>query len=392
MSQPRNASIHRAARLHRIEPFYVMALLSRARALEAQGQDIVHMEIGEPDFPTPEPVIKAGQEALVRHHTHYTPALGLAELREAIAASYQSRYGVAVPGERIVVTPGASGALLLALGALLDPGERMLMADPGYPCNRHLVHVLEGDPIGIPVDAESAYQLDFDRVERAWRENTRGVLIASPSNPTGTLIPKEALAAIAAFVEAHGGALISDEIYHGLTYGAKAETALAFTDEAFVVNSFSKYFGMTGWRLGWLVAPEAYIPDIEKLSQNLFIAPSTPAQHAALAAFTDETQAILEERRQIFQARRDFLVGALRSLGIRIPVVPQGAFYLYADVSPFTRDSYRFAMDLLEKAGVAVTPGRDFGFHLAHRHVRFAYTTSLERLEEGVERLRAFLA
>jgi aspartate/methionine/tyrosine aminotransferase len=290
-----------------------------------------------------------------------------------------------------VVTPGASGALLLACGVTVDPGARVLMADPGYPCNRHFVRFCEGEAVGVPVGAESGYQLDAARVAQAWTPRTAGVLLASPSNPTGTLVPEAELRAIHGEVRGRGGVLMVDEIYHGLTYGCDAHTALALSDDIFVVNSFSKYFGMTGWRLGWLVAPERYLREVEKLAQNLFISPSTVAQHAALAAFALETVAILEQRREEFRRRRDFLLPALRELGFGIPITPEGAFYVYADCSRFTDDSQRFALDLLERAGVAITPGLDFGRHRPDRHVRFAYTTSMERLAEGVARLRRHL-
>jgi aspartate/methionine/tyrosine aminotransferase len=374
-----------------IAPFYVMELVARSRALEAQGRSIIHMEVGEPDFPTAAPIITAGQRALCEGRTRYTPAAGIPELRQAIANHYQRHYGVTVPAERIIVTPGASGALQLATGVLINPGDRVLMADPGYPCNRHFVRLVEGAPVGIPVNPEDGYQLNGPLVKNYWRESTTAVFLASPANPTGTLIAQETMTDILKVTEAQGGRLIVDEIYHGLTYGDPAATTLALSDWVFVVNSFSKYFGMTGWRLGWLVAPEEYVREAEKLAQNLFLSPSTPAQYAALAAFSPEAMEIFEARRQEFQKRRDFLLPALRELGFHIPVTPAGAFYLYADCSHFTDDSYQFAMTLLETAGVAITPGLDFGQYKANHHVRFAYTTSLENLEEGVERLRRAL-
>ena len=384
-------TFHLAGRMAAIAPFYVMELLARAQALEAQGRSIIHLEVGEPDFPTAAPIIAAGQRALSEGRTRYTPAVGIAELRQAIAAHYRARYGVNIPRERVLVTPGASGALQLATAVLVNPGEQVLMADPGYPCNRHFVRLLDGEPVGIPVGPESAYQLTAPLVEQHWSERTVAVLLASPANPTGTLLTPETLAEILAVAERHGGQVIIDEIYHGLLYDAEVPTALAASDQVFVVNSFSKYYGMTGWRLGWLVAPASYAREAEKLAQNLFLAPSTPAQYAALAAFTPAAQAIFEARRREFQARRDFLLPALRALGFGIPVTPEGAFYLYADCSRFTDDSYRFAVELLEETGVAITPGIDFGSHQAKRHVRFAYTNSLENLAEGMERLRRAL-
>jgi len=383
---------HIARRMASIQPFFVMDLLARARQHEAQGRSIIHMEIGEPDFPTPEPVVRAGLAAVARGDLHYTPALGLPALREAIAAFYQRRYGVAVPAERIVITPGGSGALLLALGVLVDPGQRVLLAEPGYPCNRHFVRFVEGEPVAVPVGVASRYQLTSELVEHHWQPETVAALVASPANPTGTVVAPAELAAIVAAVEGRDGHLICDEIYHGLVYGGEAATALASSDQVFVVNSFSKYFHMTGWRLGWLVVPEGYVAAVDRLAQNLFLAASTPAQHAALAAFQPETLAILDARRDELRRRRDFLLPALRDLGFGIPVTPDGAFYLYADCTAHTGDSFAFAERLLEEAGVAVTPGRDFGTHQPERHLRFAYTTSLSDLEEGVRRLRAFLA
>ncbi|SCZ49337.1 pyridoxal phosphate-dependent aminotransferase [Thiohalomonas denitrificans] len=381
---------HTARRMADIEPFHVMELLGRARELEAAGHDIVHMEIGEPDFGTPEPIIERARQALTDGHTHYTPALGLPALREAIAGHYRDRYGVEIDPGRVVITPGASGALLLALGVLLDRDDELLLADPGYPCNRHFARFVEGQARGVPVDATTRYQLDAERLSAHWNERCVAALVASPSNPTGTLLERSELAALAESVRVRSGRLIVDEIYHGLTYGIEAETVLAVDHGAFVVNSFSKYFCMTGWRLGWLVAPEEYQREVEKLMQNLFIAAPTLAQHAALAAFEPETRKILESRRAEFERRRDFLLPALRELGFEIPVEPRGAFYLYADCSRFG-DSKQLASDLLEKAGVAVTPGLDFGNYRPEQHLRFAYTTSMERLEEGVRRIAGFL-
>jgi aspartate/methionine/tyrosine aminotransferase len=386
MNKPRTAK-----RIDDIQPFQVMELLARAKALEAQGRDIVHMEIGEPDFITPEPILQAGIRALQAGHTHYTPAMGMPALRSTIAGFYRDRYGVEVAAERIVVTPGASGALLLAVGMLLDVGDELLMADPGYPCNRNFARFVEAKGRLIPVGPESGYQLTAKHIEEGWDEHSRAVLLASPSNPTGTLVPEEEMRAIADVVKQKGGQLIVDEIYHGLVYDIEAQTALAVSDQAFVINSFSKYFSMTGWRLGWMVVPEAYVPAADKLAQNLFLAAPTPAQYAALAAFEPETLRILEARREEFQRRRDYLLPALRGLGFDIPVTPHGAFYIYANCEKFTNDSFELSRRLLEEAGVAVTPGMDFGKHCANTHLRFAYTTSVERLGEGVRRIADFL-
>jgi aspartate/methionine/tyrosine aminotransferase len=382
--------IPRATRLSKIEPFHVMDILARARAMEAQGRSIIHMEIGEPDFPTAPAIVQAGMAALEAGRTHYTPALGLPELRAAIAASYPAQ--ARPDAGRVAVTPGASGALQLIFAALVNPGDQVLMADPGYPCNRHFVSLFEGEPLAIPVDASTGYQLNADLVCRHWTKRTVAVLLASPSNPTGTLIPPDEMARIVRAVEERGGVLIVDEIYHGLVYGEAAVTALTYSPNLFVVNSFSKYYGMTGWRLGWLVAPASCIPAIDKLAQNIFLAASTPAQYAALAAFEPGVQQELRNRREIFRERRDFLLPALRELGFEIPLVPQGAFYLYADCSRFTDDSQAFALHLLEQAGVAITPGLDFGSHRAARHVRFSYANTLDNLREGVARLRNYLS
>jgi len=378
-----------AARLSKIEPFHVMDILARARAMELQGRSVIHMEIGEPDFPTAPAIVQAGIAALQAGHTHYTPALGLPELRAAIASSYPAH--VRPDAGRVVVTPGASGALQLIFAALINPGDQVLMADPGYPCNRHFVSLFEGEPLTIPVDASTGYQLNADLVRRRWTRRTVAVLLASPSNPTGTLIPPDGMAEIVRAVEERGGVLIVDEIYHGLVYGEEAVTALSHSQNLFVVNSFSKYYGMTGWRLGWLVAPASYVTAIDKLAQNIFLAASTPAQYAALAAFEAVVQQELQNRRDVFRERRDFLLPALRELGFEIPLVPQGAFYLYADCSRFTADSQAFALGLLEQTGVAITPGLDFGSHRAAQHVRFSYANTLENLREGVSRLRNYL-
>ena len=380
-----------AHRMDRIQPFYVMDLLAKARKLEAAGRSIIHMEIGEPDFVTPEPIIRAGQQALAEGRTHYTPATGLPKLKQTLARHYQHQFNSAIDPDRIIITPGASGALQLIMSILVNPGEAVLMADPGYPCNRHFVELVGGEPIGIPVDASTDYQLTADLVEAHWRDNTRVVLIASPANPTGTIVSDSELRALHQLVSRRGGVLIVDEIYQGLVYEQKPTTALSISDNLFVVNSFSKYFGMTGWRLGWLVAPETTIDALDRLAQNLFLAAPTPSQYAALSAFTAETTQILEQRREEFQQRRDFLLPALRQLGFSLPVKPQGAFYIYANCEAITDNSSRFAAALLDQAGVAITPGRDFGHHKPEQHLRFAYTTSMEQLEEGVERLRHFI-
>ncbi|ANQ83957.1 aminotransferase [Azoarcus olearius] len=379
-----------------VQPFHVMELLRRARELEAMGRDIIHMEVGEPDFPTPAPVVAAATRFLDGGDVHYTPALGLPALREAIARFYHDRFGADVAPDRIIVTAGASGALMLALAATTNPGDEWLLPDPGYPSNRHLVRSFEGVAQALPVDAATRYQPTAAQVDAAWSARTLGLMVATPSNPTGTLLDAAELAALHRSTQARGGLLIVDEIYQGLTYGVEASTvlsqpALNAADDLFVVNSFSKYFGMTGWRLGWLVAPPAYVREIEKLAQHFFIAPSTPAQHAALAAFAPDTTEILEARRHEFAARRDTLLPALRELGFVVATEPQGAFYIYADVSALASDSEQLARRLIEEAGVAATPGLDFGHHHPRRHLRIAYTTRQDRLLEAAERIAAVL-
>jgi aspartate/methionine/tyrosine aminotransferase len=380
-----------ARRLEGMAPFHVMDILARAKTLEAQGRDIIHLEIGEPDFSTPAPVVRAAIEAIRHGDVHYTPALGLPELRQAIAGYYASRYGVQLPASRIAVTPGASGALLLALGVVLDAGDEILMADPGYPCNRHFARFIDAAPVAIAVGPDTAFQLTPELIRRHWTPRTKAVLLASPSNPTGTLAPDRDIREIARLCADRDAVLVVDEIYHGLVYGAAPQTALSHSEQVFVVNSFSKYFHMTGWRLGWLVAPERLMNGIDRLAQNLFLAPPTPAQHAAMAAFGDENLAILEARRLELKERRDYLAPALQALGFELPVLPEGAFYLYADVSQLTADSYGFAQTLLEEVGVAITPGVDFGEAAPERYVRFAYTRPLAVLGEAVQRIRRFL-
>ncbi|UVE17040.1 pyridoxal phosphate-dependent aminotransferase [Pseudomonas sp. LS44] len=376
-----------SARSRAIEPFHVMALLARANQLQADGHDVIHLEIGEPDFTTAAPIIAAGQAALAAGHTRYTAARGLPQLREAIAGFYAERYRLRIDPERILITPGGSGALLLAASLLVDPGKHWLLADPGYPCNRHFLRLVEGAAQLVPVGPEARYQLNAELVDRYWDAQSVGALVASPANPTGTLLHRDELASLSAALKARGGHLVVDEIYHGLTYGVEASSVLEVDDEAFVLNSFSKYFGMTGWRLGWLVAPEAAVADLEKLAQNLYISAPSMAQYAALACFEPATLAILEERRGEFARRRDYLLPALRELGFGIAVEPEGAFYLYADISAFGGDAFAFCRHFLETEHVAITPGLDFGRYQAGHHVRFAYTQSLPRLEQAVARI-----
>ncbi|MBD7977856.1 pyridoxal phosphate-dependent aminotransferase [Serpens gallinarum] len=376
-----------SARSRAIEPFHVMALLARANALQAAGHDVIHLEIGEPDFTTAAPIVAAGQAALGAGQTRYTSARGLPQLREAIAGFYAQRYSLDIDPARILITPGGSGALLLASSLLVDPGKHWLLADPGYPCNRHFLRLVEGDAQLVPVGPQERYQLTADLVDRFWNTDSVGALVASPANPTGTVLHRDELSALSASLRNKGGHLVVDEIYHGLTYGMDAPSVLEVDNDAFVLNSFSKYFGMTGWRLGWLVAPENAVADLEKLAQNLYISAPSMSQYAALACFEPATLDILEARRGEFARRRDYLLPALRDLGFKIDVEPEGAFYLYADMSAFGGNAYDFCQHLIETEYVAVTPGIDFGRHLASRHVRFSYTQSLPRLEQAVERI-----
>jgi aspartate/methionine/tyrosine aminotransferase len=380
-----------AARMDHIAPFEVMEIQSLARELEAAGRDVIHLEIGEPDFRTPQPVVEAAKRALESQPMNYTSALGLPKLREAIANFYRERYGVEVPASRVIVTAGSSAALLLAFGVLLDADDEVLLADPGYPCNRHFIRTLGAVPRTIAVGPDTRYQLTASLAREHWGPRTRMAMVASPSNPTGTLVTREETAKLAGLVRERGGTLLVDEIYHGLTYGIEAHTAAEEGDDILVVNSFSKYFQMTGWRLGWLLAPQRLVRKIETLAQNLFISPSAVAQHAALACFEPGTIAIVEARREELDARRRYLVPALESIGFKVPVVPQGAFYVYADCSALAPDSFALARRILMEAHVAVTPGKDFGNNHPERHIRIAYTQTVARLQEAVGRIGALL-
>ena len=369
-----------------------MQLLGRARELEKQGHCVVHFEVGEPDFVTAEPIVAAAHSALDAGFTGYTQALGLPELRQAIADDYTSRHNLSIPAERIVVTTGASGGLLLLMSALLNPGEEILLTDPGYPCNANFAQAVGAHGRALPVDENSQFQLTAQHAASEWREQTRGILLASPANPTGSMIPRSELKLLGGLVAEKGGFLLLDEIYQGLHIGKlEYQSGLQVVDNLFVINSFSKYFGMTGWRLGWLVIPEFACAAIEALAQNLFISPPSIAQHAALAAFSPEAMRIHESRRQEFVLRQECLRQGLLALGFRIPVYPEGAFYLYVDISHTAMDAETFCWRLIEEFHVAVTPGTDFGSHCAQRFVRFAFTTGLVSVELGLQRIAAAL-
>ncbi len=391
-----------STRAEKITPFYVMEVAKAAQQLAkevASGPEpMIFLNIGEPDFTAPAQVQAAAQHSIASGQTQYTNALGLEPLREAISDWYQSRFGITVPARRIVITAGASAALQLACLALIDAGDEILMPDPSYACNRHFVSAAEGVAILIPTGAAERFQLSADQVAAHWGEKTRGVLLASPSNPTGTSIDPAELRRIHEVVQAKGGVTIVDEIYLGLSYEeAFGHSALAISDSIISINSFSKYFNMTGWRLGWMVVPDAMVPVVERMAQNLFICASTISQHAALACFTPESIAIFEERRAQFKARRDYFLPALRELGFGIDVMPDGAFYAWADCTALCEklgvdNSWDFAYALMDKAHLAITPGRDFGTADTARYVRFSTANSMQQLQEAVRRMRKLFA
>jgi aspartate/methionine/tyrosine aminotransferase len=376
-----------ARRAAEIEPFEVMDVLSRAQALERAGRRVVHMEIGEPDFTAPAPVVEAGIRAMREGRTAYTATLGLTSLREAIAQHYRKRFSVEVDPGCIAITSGASGGLLTVSALYVDAGDEILVPDPGYPGYRHFVRAFEGAAKILPVSARTDFQPTLEMVRAAWGARTKGLLLGSPSNPTGTLISRAELERIAAFIAERRGVLLVDEIYQGLVYGMEPWTAFGLPGEVVLVNSFSKYFCMTGWRLGWVVLPPEALRGFEKLAQHLFISAPAAAQHAAVSAFSPESVSILEERRTEFARRRDFLLPALKAAGLSIPAEPHGAFYVYADCGG---DARRYAKELLEKEAVAATPGVDFGANATERFVRFAYTRSMADLEEAARRIARF--
>ncbi len=391
-----------SSRAERIDPFYVMEVAKAAQAMAREvagtSEPMIFLNIGEPDFTAPPLVQEAAAKAVRDGATQYTNALGLDALRERISGWYQSRFGVDVPARRIVVTAGASAALHLACLALIERGDEILMPDPSYPCNRHFVSAAEGRAVLVPTTAAERYQLSSDKVQAAWTDKTRGVLLASPSNPTGTSIAPAELRRIHEVVQARGGVTMIDEIYLGLSYEEEfGHTALAIDEHIISINSFSKYFNMTGWRLGWMVVPDAMVPVVERLAQNLFICASTVSQQAALACFEAESIAEYERRRAEFKARRDYFIPALQSLGLSVPVMPDGAFYAWADCTDAAQrlgvqGSWDFALEVMRRAHVAITPGRDFGSFEPERFVRFSTANSMEQLQESVARLRKLLA
>ena len=384
-----------AHRAYTVQPFHALAFGQQAADLEAAGHHVVRLSIGEPDFGAPPAVRQAMRQVMDGRPLPYTPSMGAPALRRAIAGFYRDRHGVEVDPARIVVTSGASSALLLVLAATTDPGSEIVMADPSYPCNRQLVETFGGVVVTVPTTPATRYQLDPDGVASVWTGRTRAVMVATPSNPTGTSIPREELAAICEQARARGAWRIVDEIYLDLADpapdGTAPRTVLAVDPDAVVVNSFSKYFGMTGWRLGWAVLPEALVPVVEKLSMNYFLCASAPAQQAALACFGAETLTLCEERRAELGERRRIVLDGLARIGLPVPVEPDGAFYVYFDVSGTGLGSWEFCARALEDVHVALTPGRDFGTGTAETHVRLSYAASREELREGIGRLGTFL-
>ena len=380
-----------ARRTQLIQPFFVMDILAQAQQLQAQGRDIIHLEIGEPDFTTPPMIKQAAMQALRDNHTFYSASSGIPALKQAISDYYAEQFQLTIDPARIVITAGASAALFLLLSALLDTDDSLLLTDPGYPCNHHFTTWLGARVERINLDANNHFTITVESVRDAWQNNTKALLLASPANPTGRMIPNQTLAQIHEIIKQKQGILIVDEIYQGLTYTHSPQTALSIEPDIIVSNSFSKYFQMTGWRLGWCVVPQWLIKPLDILAQNLYLSPPTLAQYAALAAFDPQCLALLEQRRQIFAQRRDYLYAQLQQLGFDMGKKPDGAFYLYADCSAFSKDSLDFCQQLLQQAGVAITPGTDFGQHKAQHHVRFAYTQDMPVLREAVSRLADFL-
>ena len=374
-----------------VSPFRVMTVMHRASTFEAEGVKVIHMEVGEPDFVTADPIVNSAKTAMSMGKTQYTLAPGIIELREKIALHYRGKYSVEIDPSRILITPGASGGLSLLAHMLVSPNDGILIPDPAYPCVRNFVHMMSAEPQLMPVDIAQNFQPNIQQLKDQKKENTVGIWLASPSNPTGTILGRAEMENITQWANQNGLHLLVDEIYHGLQYVVDLPSILEFSEEAFVVSSFSKYFGMTGWRLGWIVVPDAFIEMANILAQNLFISASSIAQYAALGAFTDEAEEVFEERRIAFQQRKSFLATELRSLGFVIPTEIQGAFYIYADISRFSQDSEHFCNSLLNEHHVAITPGTDFGQYKASQHVRFAFTTSMENLELGIERLKIAL-
>ncbi|MDC8829772.1 pyridoxal phosphate-dependent aminotransferase [Alteromonas gilva] len=381
-------------RAQSVAPFYAMAFGERAAALEAAGKSVIRFNIGEPDFGAPPAVQAAMQQAISANELPYTSALGTPELRAAIAGFYQTQHGLTIAPNRVIVTAGASAALLLVCAALVDNGDEVMMGDPAYPCNRQFVTTFGGKVNLVPTDADSRFQLTAALVKQLWQQDTKALMIATPSNPTGTAVRAAELAAMCEFAKAHNAWRIIDEIYLNLSDGEHGapQTALAFDDDAIIINSFSKYFGMTGWRLGWMVVPESMVAVIERLAQNLYICPSTPAQIAAMACFTPDTLTLCEARRESLLQRRRLVLDGLADIGLHVPVTPDGAFYVYIDISSTDLTAMTFCQRLLDEQGVALTPGNDFGNADAEKYVRLSYATSESALVEGLARIKMFVS
>ena len=383
-------------RAQAIAPFLAMEFGKHAEALQAQGVDVIKLSLGEPDFGAPPAVLRAAHAALDQAQFAYTPALGIPALRQAIADFYRARHGVEVAPSRVVVTAGASAALLLVTAALVDPGDEVMVGDPSYPCNREFLSSFGANVKLVPTSAATRFQLDADTVRAHWSANTRGLMIATPSNPTGTSVRPEELQAICAWARRHEAWRLVDEIYLDLgdrdAQGRAPRTVLAFDPDAMVINSFSKYFGMTGWRLGWCIVPEPLVGAIERLAQNYYICASALAQQAALACFTPEALDLCETRRLAFARRRARVLHGLAEIGLPVPVPPDGAFYVYFDVSGTGLTSSQFCERALHEARVALTPGNDFGVCGADSHVRLSYAASDESLQEAIRRLGGLMA
>lgn len=371
-------------------PFHVMAILARAHAVRARGLQAVSMVVGEPDFPTPAPIVQAAQKALASGQQHYTDAIGTHALRQAIAQDYADRDGLLIAPDRIVVTAGASAALLLTMGAILNPGDEVLIADPGYPCNRQFVSAMGGIPKPIVVTPEHHFAPTAEQVAAAWGPRTKALLLASPANPTGCLLPLEQARSIDQVVRDKGGWFVADEIYLRLCFESQPKSLLQFGDHLISINSFSKTYSMTGWRLGWMVAPAAVVEAVERLAQNLFISPASLPQQAALAAFTPQTQAIVEGYRQAYAEHAATVLPRLQEIGFAVPARPDGAFYAYCDVSAVTHDSYDLCLKACDELGVLLAPGRDFSDHQAERYLRVSFPKPIPVLNEGLDRLARY--
>jgi aspartate/methionine/tyrosine aminotransferase len=375
-------------RVQKISPFYVMELLEKARSMESKGEDIVHMEVGEPGFPTPSFVKKGAMRAIIDDHTFYTHSLGIPELRVRVAQHYLETYHVNIPPDRIIITNGTSGAFLLLFGALFERGSLLAISDPGYPCYKNIAIFMDADTLQVPVSEDSRFEITAAHLEHA-EKAPDALVLANPSNPTGTIYEDTALSSLYQYLSSHNRLLIVDEIYAGLYYDKKPATALTISDNIIVVSGFSKTFAMTGFRLGWMVVPESIVRPLQKCAQNLFISPPSISQYAALSAFDNPDE--IEIMRKTYQERRDFLVPRLKNLGFSIPFYPDGAFYIYSGIGKWNIDSMDFANRALLEAGVAITPGYDFGSFRANTHIRFSYTESLEKLKKGCDRLELWL-